>query len=100
VDRGKAEREAKAVVVALWSTIGSDEFDDMCSELPKDFGPLLDEAVAEAPRSELKDGPIDHASKREGLEDSAHRRIDHMVTVLMNTMHRKDHTLRPPYWCW
>jgi uncharacterized protein (DUF2267 family) len=58
VDRGKAEREAKAVVAALWSTIGSDEFDDMRSELPKDFGPLLDEAVAEAPRSGLKDAPF------------------------------------------
>jgi uncharacterized protein (DUF2267 family) len=58
VDRGKAEREAKAVIAALWSTIGSDEFDDMRSELPKDFGPLLDEAVAEAPRSELRDAPF------------------------------------------
>jgi uncharacterized protein (DUF2267 family) len=58
VDRAKAEREAKAVIAALWSTIGSDEFDDMRSELPKDFRPLLDEAAAEAPRSELRDVPF------------------------------------------
>lgn len=58
VDRGKAMREAKAVFAALWSTIGSDEFDDVRSELPKDFGPLLDEAVAQAPRPGLKDAPF------------------------------------------
>jgi uncharacterized protein (DUF2267 family) len=47
VDRGKAEREAKVVVAALWSTIGSDEFVDMRSELPKDFGrPALEGGVA------------------------------------------------------
>jgi uncharacterized protein (DUF2267 family) len=58
VDRRKAEREAKAVFAALWSTVGSDEFDDMRSELPKNFGPLLDEAVAEAPRPGLRDAPF------------------------------------------
>jgi uncharacterized protein (DUF2267 family) len=57
-DRRKVEREAKAVLAALWSAVGSDEFNDMRSELPKDFGPLLDEAVAQAPRPGLRDAPF------------------------------------------
>ena len=58
VDRRKTEQEAKAVFTALWSMVGSDEFDDMRSELPKDFGPLLEQAVAEAPRPGLRDVPF------------------------------------------
>jgi hypothetical protein len=38
VDRCKAKREAKAVFAALWSAVGSEAFNDMRSELPKDFG--------------------------------------------------------------
>jgi uncharacterized protein (DUF2267 family) len=64
VDRGMAVREAKAVVAALWSTIGSEEFDDMRAELPKDFDQLLDEAVAQAPRPGLREatfiGPLSY----------------------------------------
>jgi uncharacterized protein (DUF2267 family) len=49
VDRSHAERDAEAVFAALWSAVGPDEFADMRSQLPKDFDPLLDRAVAEAP---------------------------------------------------
>jgi uncharacterized protein (DUF2267 family) len=49
VDRSRAEQEAKAVFTALWRTVGPDEFADMRSELPKDFDPLIDEALAEEP---------------------------------------------------
>ncbi len=49
LDQSAAERDAKAVLAALWSVVGAGEFADMRSELPKDFQPLLDEAQAEAP---------------------------------------------------
>jgi uncharacterized protein (DUF2267 family) len=45
VDRSTAEQNARAVLAALWRAVGPKEFDDMRSELPKDFGPLLDDAV-------------------------------------------------------
>ncbi|MEA3214884.1 MAG: hypothetical protein QOJ19_1040 [Acidimicrobiia bacterium] len=48
LDRSVAEREARAVLAAIFRAVGPDEFADMRSELPKDFGPLLDEAVATA----------------------------------------------------
>jgi uncharacterized protein (DUF2267 family) len=45
VDHEKAEREAEAVFAALRAAVGPDEFDDMRSQLPKDFEPLLDMAL-------------------------------------------------------
>jgi uncharacterized protein (DUF2267 family) len=56
VDESAAERDARAVFAALWSAVGPDEFADMRSELPKDFGPLLDAARADAPPPE-RQGP-------------------------------------------
>jgi uncharacterized protein (DUF2267 family) len=49
VDRSAAERDARAVFAALWSAVGPDEYADMRSELPNDFGPLLDGALVDAP---------------------------------------------------
>jgi uncharacterized protein (DUF2267 family) len=52
LDRQVAEREASAVLTALFEAVGPEEFADMRSELPKDFGPLLDDAIAKAPSDE------------------------------------------------
>jgi uncharacterized protein (DUF2267 family) len=52
VDETSAERDAQAVFVALWRAVGPDEFADMRAELPKDFDPLLDSAIAQAPPAE------------------------------------------------
>ncbi|MEA2250917.1 MAG: hypothetical protein QOG70_1159 [Solirubrobacteraceae bacterium] len=49
VDGAGAERDARAVFTALWRAVGPNEFADMRAELPKDFDPLLDEALREEP---------------------------------------------------
>jgi uncharacterized protein (DUF2267 family) len=49
LDPSSAERDARAVFGALWLAVGPDEFADMRSELPKDFDPLLDDALREPP---------------------------------------------------
>jgi len=49
LDRAHAEQDARAVFVALWRAVGPDEFHDLPSELPKDFEPLLDDALHEPP---------------------------------------------------
>jgi uncharacterized protein (DUF2267 family) len=48
-DEQAAERDAKGVFAALWSALGPDEFADMRAQLPNDFEPLLDQAIAVAP---------------------------------------------------
>ncbi|MFL5826750.1 MAG: DUF2267 domain-containing protein, partial [Thermoleophilaceae bacterium] len=53
VEKSIAERDARAVFTALWRAVGPDEFADMSSELPKDFQPLLDEAIAEERRLDV-----------------------------------------------
>jgi uncharacterized protein (DUF2267 family) len=50
VDRAAAERVARAVLAALSAAAGPKEFADLRSQLPGDFLPLLEAAVAEAPR--------------------------------------------------
>ncbi|MCW3001767.1 MAG: hypothetical protein JWQ20_1065 [Conexibacter sp.] len=52
-----AERDARAVLTALWRAVGPDEFADMRSQLPKDFDPLLDDALRAAPSAAL-DAPV------------------------------------------
>src|SRR4051794_15048791 len=49
VDPPTAERDARAVFLALWQAVGPEEFADMRSELPRDFDDLLDEALRQAP---------------------------------------------------
>jgi uncharacterized protein (DUF2267 family) len=48
-DRTVAEGLARAVLAALWTTVGPKEFHDLASELPKDFGPLIESAELHAP---------------------------------------------------
>lgn len=47
--RATAERVARAVLSAVWTSVGPKEFFDMGSQLPKDFGPLLESAEVQAP---------------------------------------------------
>jgi uncharacterized protein (DUF2267 family) len=49
VEEPDAERDARAVFAALFGAVGPGEFADMRAQLPKDFGPLLDAALREAP---------------------------------------------------
>jgi uncharacterized protein (DUF2267 family) len=49
LDPSHAERDARAVFVALRHAIGPDEFDDLRSELPRDLESLLDDALREPP---------------------------------------------------
>ncbi|HEY0364504.1 MAG TPA: DUF2267 domain-containing protein [Solirubrobacteraceae bacterium] len=57
VEPTDAEKEARAVFTALWRAVGPDEFADMRAELPRDFDPLLDEAVADEPRPVAPEPP-------------------------------------------
>jgi uncharacterized protein (DUF2267 family) len=56
VDESAAERDARAVFVALWTAVGPEEFADIRAELPRDFDPLLVSALAEAPPPEAIGG--------------------------------------------
>jgi uncharacterized protein (DUF2267 family) len=58
LDGPSAEEAVRAVFAALWSAVGPDEFADMRSQLPKDFYPLLEEAVSQAPPPEQTDVPF------------------------------------------
>jgi uncharacterized protein (DUF2267 family) len=49
VDRSTAERVARAVFATLRRAVGSEEFHDMRSQLPKEFRRWVDEALAAAP---------------------------------------------------
>jgi uncharacterized protein (DUF2267 family) len=49
VDRRAAERDARAVFIALWSAVGPEDFADMRAELPRDYDRLLESATHEAP---------------------------------------------------
>jgi uncharacterized protein (DUF2267 family) len=57
VDRPTTERVARAVIATLWRAVGSEEFHDMRSQLPKEFRRWLDEAVAAAPAVEDEHPP-------------------------------------------
>jgi uncharacterized protein (DUF2267 family) len=92
-DHSTAEQAARAVFAALWTAVGRDEFADMRSQLPKDFDPLLDEAVAEAPSAELEqpsslgalsyDEFLDRAAQRTRLDRTrAQRAAEAVLEVL------------------
>jgi uncharacterized protein (DUF2267 family) len=66
VDQSSAERDAKAVFAALWTALGPDEFHDIRSQLPRDFHPLLDDAISIAP----------------GHEDPAQRPVDQLYRAV------------------
>jgi uncharacterized protein (DUF2267 family) len=94
VDVPGAERDARAVFIALWRAVGPDEFADMRSELPKDFDPLLDDALRAAPPPEPEvGGPPDpppsmdelvaRVAERSGLDrEGARRALDAVLEAL------------------
>jgi uncharacterized protein (DUF2267 family) len=49
LDDAAARRAAQALFIALGRSVGAEELQDVRSELPKDFDPLLDEALRETP---------------------------------------------------
>jgi uncharacterized protein (DUF2267 family) len=50
LDEQRAERDARAVFAALWTALGADEYHDIRSQLPRQFHPLLDQAISLAPQ--------------------------------------------------
>lgn len=89
LDRSVAEREARAVLAAVFRAVGPDEFADMRSELPKDFGPLLDEAVATAepdersPTTMTYDEFLSRVEERTGLQRTeASRAVEAVLETL------------------
>ena len=92
-DEDVAERDARGVFAALWSAVGPKEFADMRAQLPKDFGPLLDEAVAVAPPPDAAnaaerptlgyDELVGRVAERAGLdEERARRAFDAVLEAL------------------
>jgi uncharacterized protein (DUF2267 family) len=77
LDLRAAEERTRGVLAALWRAVGQEEFDDLRSELPKDFQPLLDSAVAAAPPPEDEpafrgnlsyDEILDRVAERAGID--------------------------------
>lgn len=90
LDRAQAESAVRAVLVALRYAVGSDEFNDLRSELPSDFGPLLADALSETipPPAGIAAGVsadelIGRVAERSGLDPSrARRALDAVLEVL------------------
>ena len=90
LDRSHAERDARAVFVALWRAVGPDEFDDLRSELPRDFEPLLEDALREpAPppagtaATVSVDEFIGRVAERAGLDPERARRAAEVVLEVL-----------------
>ncbi|WP_214368172.1 DUF2267 domain-containing protein [Pseudonocardia sp. H11422] len=66
VDRPTIQRVARAVFATLWRAVGSKEFDDMRSQLPKEFRRWLDDAVATGPAPPVED---EHPPARLSLDE-------------------------------
>jgi uncharacterized protein (DUF2267 family) len=91
-DPTTAERDARAVFAALGRAISRDELADLASELPKDFGPLLEAMLAQPsqPGSSAPSAPplsarelIAKVAERAGLdEDGARRAIEAVLEAL------------------
>jgi uncharacterized protein (DUF2267 family) len=105
-DRPTAERVARAVLAALWATVGPKEFKDMASELPKDFEPLLEAAVREAPpgpggprnhKGLSLDEFLDRVAQRTGLDREYARRATEAVleTLAMRVTAGQINDIRP-----
>jgi uncharacterized protein (DUF2267 family) len=94
-DRPTVEGTVKAVFAALRSAVGPDEFADMRSQLPKDFDPLLDQAIAEASPSERErlagmgtlsyDELLDRIAQEAGLDRQGGRRAAEAVLEALST---------------
>lgn len=111
-DREAAERLARAVLGALWTAVGPKEFADMRAQLPGDFVPLLEAAVAEAPPRPRDEEPpfvgtlsldefLDRVAGRAGLDrDRARTATEAVLEVLaMRVTDGQVEDLRPflPY---
>jgi uncharacterized protein (DUF2267 family) len=91
LDRSHAERDARAVFVALSRAVGPDEFDDLRSELPRDFEPLLDDALREPapppPAGTAATVPVDElvgrVAERAGLDRERARRAAEAVLEVL-----------------
>jgi uncharacterized protein (DUF2267 family) len=91
LDRSHAERDARAVFVALWRAVGPDEFDDLRAELPNDFEPLLGDALREpapppAAGTEATvsfDEFIGRVAERAGLDSARARRAAEAVLEVL-----------------
>ena len=90
VDGTQAERDARAVFVALRRAVGPDEFEDVRSELPRDFEPLLDDALREpvAPPAGIAatisaDEFIGRVAERSGLDHEHARRAAEAVLEVL-----------------
>jgi uncharacterized protein (DUF2267 family) len=92
LDPQAAEERARGVFAALWRAVGQEEFDDLRSELPKDFAPLLDSAVTAAPPPEDEppfrgnlsyDEILDRVAERAGIDrDRAAHAVRAVVEML------------------
>jgi uncharacterized protein (DUF2267 family) len=83
VDLEAAERHARAVFTAIARAVSRQELDDMVSELPKDFEPLIAEARKaedEAPREIVPfEEFITRVADRAGLDEDRARRASKAV---------------------
>ena len=84
VDLDTAERHAHAVFAALGRAVKHQELEDMASELPKDFEPLIAAALKEAQRVAPEEVVpaeefIERVADRAGLEPEAARRATEAV---------------------
>jgi uncharacterized protein (DUF2267 family) len=84
VDLDTAERHARAVFTALGRKLTPQELSDLADELPKDFGPLLDDARTESetmapeeivPAEEF----LEAVANRAGLDEQGARRAAEAV---------------------
>jgi uncharacterized protein (DUF2267 family) len=92
LEQTEAERDALAVFAALFSAVGPDEFADVRAQLPKDFGPLLDQALRVAPPPENGAGSAATATYDElvsriaqrlgGERERARRMLDGVLEAL------------------
>jgi uncharacterized protein (DUF2267 family) len=88
VDTDTAERHARAVLIALARLERSDEIADLMAELPKDYAPLLREAVKKvhdpgAPEALPYEEFMDRVEGRAGLgRTTAERAVDAVLETL------------------
>jgi uncharacterized protein (DUF2267 family) len=95
LDDSAARRATEALFTALARAVGPEELDDVRSELPKDFDPLLDEALRDTPDHLLEvdrgqpglplDAFLDRVAERAGVggdRDRARRAAEAVLEVL------------------
>jgi uncharacterized protein (DUF2267 family) len=87
LDEATAAQAAKAVIAALWLTIGPEEFEDMRAQLPLDFYEFLDDAIALVTPPKRPPMPADEfirrVAERAGTDpEQARRAIESTLEVL------------------